>query len=222
MILSSIEAVGSGYVSMTNGCPRNGWSITSENATDGHVGGGMWRSPFPSELCWGRCFKSIERKEMQINLAEREEIRELGSGGFGQTTLYEDAQRRRFVLKTFNPKGSNNSPKALALFKSECDRLKEVGSHNQIPSYLGFEESQGKYAIAQQYIPGRSLRQLLDEEGMFSPIQALKLLEQLLDPLAHLHQNKIIHRDIKPDNIIISLDSNLPVIVDFGAGEVGL
>ncbi len=157
---------------------------------------------------------------MLINLSTRTKIRELGSGGFGTTTLYEDDQRHRFVIKTFCPKGSNDSPKALAMFKAECDRLREVGSHQQIPSYLGFEESEGQYSIAQQFIPGRSLRQILDEEGTFSPTQALKLLEQILDPPDNLHRNRIIPRDIKPDNIIISLESNLPVIVDFGAAKL--
>ena len=158
---------------------------------------------------------------VNTGLKQLTHVRDLKIGGFSQTYLYEDPDKHRIVLKKFKPNLINaTSLKSLEMFKQECDRLFEVGDHAQIPSFLWFKEYEGDYYIAQEYIPGDTLRGQLDTEGPISSVKGLKLLEDLLQPLSYMHKQKMIHRDIKPENIIYSLATNKPTIVDFGTAKI--
>jgi serine/threonine protein kinase len=123
--------------------------------------------------------------------------------------------------------------KAIALFESEAAQLKALGSHPQIPELIAYFEEDGCLYLVQELIEGENLYIELQRNGIFSETQIYELLENILPVLQFIHDRQVIHRDIKPDNIIwrkenlspLSLtgrgaggESNL-VLVDFGAAK---
>ncbi|QUY45457.1 serine/threonine-protein kinase [Acaryochloris marina] len=146
-------------------------------------------------------------------------IREIAQGGFGRTLLAEDLEGKRVVLKQENPQQYNAGSEALQLFHKECDRQKELGHHDQIPGFIEyFEEGENRY-IAQEFIDGQTLKSELEESGAFSEEQIIALLDDILPVIQFIHNNQVIHRDIKPDNIIRRFSDNKLVLVDFGASK---
>ncbi|HLI35995.1 MAG TPA: Stk1 family PASTA domain-containing Ser/Thr kinase [Streptosporangiaceae bacterium] len=79
--------------------------------------------------------------------------------------------------------------------------------------------SDGQYLyLAMEYVPGRTLRDLLSERGRFSPREALAIMVPLLSGLAAAHRAGIVHRDVKPENVLVTPDGGLKV-VDFGVAR---
>ncbi|NJN04224.1 MAG: protein kinase [Leptolyngbyaceae cyanobacterium SL_1_1] len=176
--------------------------------------------PAPS----ARCAVEIPQADLSAGdkVAGRYTIhRLLGQGGFGRSYLAEDTQRfgELCVLKEFVPAAANRSSqalqKALALFKREAKTLYQI-SHPQVPKFLAcFTQSQRLF-IVQEYIDGVTYSDLMQRRQAFSETEVTQWLQQMLQVLEHLHELKIVHRDISPDNIIFSQQRNLPVLIDFG------
>ncbi len=119
------------------------------------------------------------------------------------------------------------SAKATTLFQQEALRLAELGNHSQIPDLLAhFEDNQQLYLV-QELIDGNNLAQVVEEEGTFSEVEIWQLLNNILPVIKFIHEHQVIHRDIKPQNIIrCLLSSSSPyqedrqfVLVDFGAAK---
>jgi serine/threonine protein kinase len=149
-------------------------------------------------------------------------IRQIGQGGFGKTYLAENITKLdspRCVVKEFIYQGTNNSEEALRLFWSESSRLKEVGEHPRIPSFLDFFEYDCKFFLVQEYIEGQNLEEELRQEGAFSPEAIQQLLSELLPILTYIHECQLIHRDIKPENIVRRRVDGQLFLVDFGAAK---
>lgn len=155
-------------------------------------------------------------------------IKLLGQGGFGRTFLAIDerqtpAQRplppRYCVIKQFFPLQRGDSRRAAQLFRQEVERLRLLGQHPQIPRLLShLEDEDGQYLV-QEYIPGKNLEVLLQEQKVFYEGQVLDLLKSLLPVLAFIHSHRVIHRDLKPENIIQRQGDRALVLVDFGASK---
>ncbi|MGR3278503.1 protein kinase domain-containing protein [Acaryochloris marina NIES-2412] len=146
-------------------------------------------------------------------------VREIAQGGFGRTLLAEDPEGKRVVLKQFHPQQHNISSQALRLFDQECELLKKIGHHDQIPSFIEYFEDGDDRFISQEWIPGNTLRQELDESGTFTEQEIIDLLLDILPVIQFVHQKKVIHRDIKPENIIRRTTDSKLVLVDFGASK---
>ncbi|MBD2309289.1 serine/threonine protein kinase [Chroococcidiopsis sp. FACHB-1243] len=147
-------------------------------------------------------------------------IAPLGQGGFGRTYLAEDISlpnSPRCVIKQFvSPARSQTADK---LFEEEARRLKELGTHPQIPTFIDYiEQSSGRY-IVQEYINGCNLEEELLETGAFNETKIRDLLIALLPVLEFIHSHQVIHRDIKPANIIRRERDRSLVLVDFGAAK---
>ncbi len=155
-------------------------------------------------------------------------IQTLGSGGFGDTFLAEDTQmpsRRRCVIKQLKP--INNNPQVYQLvqerFQREAAILEELGDgSNQIPRlYAYFSENvqseNGQFYLVQEYIEGQTLNAKIQTQGAMSEDIVINILINILPVLDYVHRKGIVHRDIKPDNIIIRDADNKPVLIDFGA-----
>ncbi|NJL62152.1 MAG: protein kinase [Methylacidiphilales bacterium] len=155
-------------------------------------------------------------------------IQTLGSGGFGDTFLAEDTQmpsRRRCVIKQLKP--INNNPQVYQLvqerFQREAAILEELGDgNNQIPRlYAYFSENaqseNGQFYLIQEYIQGQTLNTKIQTQGAMSENAVIDILTNILPVLDYVHRKGIVHRDIKPDNIIIRDTDNKPVLIDFGA-----
>jgi serine/threonine protein kinase, bacterial len=149
-------------------------------------------------------------------------IRALGSGGFGETFLAEDLNmptRRRCVVKKL--KLNEDDPETLALIKERFQReaaiLEVLGHQNpQIPDLYAYFVEKDNFYLVQEWIEGETLSAKLRQQGPFSQLQVRQLLIDLLPVLTYVHGKNIIHRDIKPDNIILRKDDR-PVLIDFGA-----
>jgi WD40 repeat protein/tRNA A-37 threonylcarbamoyl transferase component Bud32 len=144
-------------------------------------------------------------------------------GGFGRTYLAEDVDKlnERCVVKQLAPKVQEASAlkKAVDLFQQEAKRLQQLGEHDQIPTLLAYFEQDNYLFLVQQYIDGQNLLQELQKHGTYSEKKIQELLLDLLPVLQFIHQRGVIHRDIKPQNIIRRSSDKRLVLIDFGASK---
>ena len=150
-------------------------------------------------------------------------IRVLGAGGFGETFLAEDTQMpsgRRCVIKRLKPVADNPQIYQLVQerFQREAAILEELGdSSNQIPRLYAYFRDNTEFYLVQEYIEGQTLTQKLEQQGRLSESSVKEILIDILPVLDYVHSKRIVHRDIKPDNIIIRNSDGKPVLIDFGA-----
>ncbi|KAF3887991.1 MULTISPECIES: serine/threonine-protein kinase [Nostocales] len=144
-------------------------------------------------------------------------------GGFGRTYLAEDIDKLKelCVVKQFAPKiqGTSALKKAVQLFQEEAQRLQQLGEHNQIPHLLAYFEENNYLFLVQQYIDGQNLSKELQQVGTYSESNIRELLLDLLPVLQFIHKQGVIHRDIKPQNIIRRYGDGRLVLIDFGASK---
>jgi serine/threonine protein kinase len=146
----------------------------------------------------------------------------LGGGGFGQTYLAKDQQlpsQPECVVKQFKPQF--NDPESLVtakrLFDREAETLYHLGHHDLIPRLLAHFTENQEFYLVEEFIVGHSLNTELIPAEFWSEKAVIQLLINILEPLSFLHQNNIIHRDIKPPNLIRRKKDNKIVLIDFGA-----
>jgi len=150
-------------------------------------------------------------------------IQTLGAGGFGNTFLAEDTympSRRRCVIKQLKP--VTHDPQAYKLvqerFQREAAVLEELGEgNNQIPRLYAYFSEAGQFYLVQEWIEGDTLTKKVEQGGTLSENEVKQILVSLLPVLDYVHSRRMVHRDIKPDNIIIRKRDGLPVLIDFGA-----
>ncbi|KAF3884012.1 MULTISPECIES: protein kinase domain-containing protein [Nostocales] len=150
-------------------------------------------------------------------------LRTLGSGGFGETSLAEDTQMpslRRCVIKQLKP--IHDNPQIYQLvqerFHREAAILEELGGNSdQIPTLYAYFQLDDRFYLVQEYVEGDTLTAKLRQHGILSENTVAGILASLLPVLEYVHSKKIVHRDIKPDNIILRHRDGKPVLIDFGA-----
>jgi formylglycine-generating enzyme required for sulfatase activity/tRNA A-37 threonylcarbamoyl transferase component Bud32 len=144
-------------------------------------------------------------------------------GGFGRTYLAEDSQKLNepCVIKQLAPKqsGTYALKKATELFIEEAKRLQDLGEHPQIPTLFAYFEDNGFLYLVQQFIKGENLLDELAQKGKYNEIQIRELLLDLLPSLKFIHEHQVIHRDIKPQNIMRRASDGKLVLIDFGASK---
>jgi serine/threonine-protein kinase len=146
----------------------------------------------------------------------------LGAGGFGRTYLAQDTRRPGnpiCVVKQLKPLSSEPSflETARRLFNSEAETLEQLGNHDQIPRLLAYFEEDQEFYLVQEFIEGHTLTQELQPGQRWNESQVIGLLKEVLTILDFVHRHGVIHRDIKPDNIIRRNSDQKLVLVDFGA-----
>ncbi|TFI50945.1 serine/threonine protein kinase, partial [Mastigocladus laminosus UU774] len=155
-------------------------------------------------------------------------------GGFGRTYMAEDVDKLNelCVVKQLAPKtqGTYGLKKAVELFKEEAKRLQELGKNPQIPTLLAYFEQDHYMYLVQEFIDGQNLLKELETRGTYGEAEIRELLLDLLPVLKFIHERGVIHRDIKPQNIMarssqpslqktdIFLGGDL-VLIDFGASK---
>ena len=149
-------------------------------------------------------------------LAPHYEIeRTLGSGAMGSVLLGRDTTLERPVaIKIINPELA-----ATASFRQRF--LQEARTvarlrHGGIVAVHAAGEAGGVLYFVMEFVPGESLRDLLEREGRLEPARAVAILRDLADALAVAHRTGIIHRDIKPENILLDRETGRPKLTDFG------
>ncbi|MEH2280054.1 MAG: protein kinase [Nostoc sp.] len=151
-------------------------------------------------------------------------IQVIGAGGFGETFLAEDVHlpsRRRCVIKQLKPITNNDSQTYQLIqqrFEREAATLEYLGeSSHQIPKLYAYFSENGQFYLVQEWIQGQTLTKIVEAKGFESETAVRQILLSLLSVLDYVHSKGIIHRDIKPDNIILRSVDGKPVLIDFGA-----
>jgi serine/threonine protein kinase len=146
----------------------------------------------------------------------------LGRGGFGITFLARDTvlpAAPLCVIKQLSPKV--NDPVALERarqrFEQEAKTLARLGSHAQIPYLLDYFELGGEFYLVQEYVHGLTLSKTVRRNGAFTEGEVKRFLREIMPVLNYVHENRVIHRDIKPPNILRCKDDDRLVLIDFGA-----
>jgi serine/threonine-protein kinase len=146
----------------------------------------------------------------------------LGRGGFGITFLAKNMMlpgKPLCVIKQLCPKVS--SPKswerACSRFEKEAKILGQLGSHSQIPMLLDYFQANGEFYLVQEYVRGSTLAREIKRTGLKSEAAVKQFLHELLPVLQYVHKHHVIHRDIKPQNLLRCEDDGRVVLIDFGA-----
>ncbi len=141
-------------------------------------------------------------------------IKTIGEGGMANVYLANDTiLDRKVAIKVLRGDLSNDE-KFIRRFKREALSVSNL-SHPNIVEVYDVGEEDGNYYIVMEYIDGKTLKQLLQKRGALTLTEVIDIMCQLTDGLAHAHEAYIIHRDIKPQNIMIE-DNGLVKITDFG------
>ncbi|HEY9690326.1 MAG TPA: serine/threonine-protein kinase [Coleofasciculaceae cyanobacterium] len=149
-------------------------------------------------------------------------LRALGQGGFGATFVAEDVSLPgdpKCVIKQLRPAATAPHAFEMArnLFQREAKTLGKIGNHPQIPQLLNFFERDKEFYLVQEFVDGLTLKGEVKKNGPYSEAAVRQFLSEALPILQYVHSNKVIHRDIKPDNLIRREQDKRLVLIDFGA-----
>ncbi len=148
-------------------------------------------------------------------LGNRYEIlRVLGEGGMGAVYQARDKELDRLIaLKVIRPELAGN-PAILQRFKQELILARHI-THKNVVRIYDLGEADGIKFITMEYVDGEDLRSLLKHHGKFAPQQAVQVVEQVCRALDAAHAEGVIHRDLKPQNIMRDPQGRI-VVMDFG------
>ncbi|MEC4892477.1 MAG: serine/threonine-protein kinase [Oscillatoria sp. PMC 1051.18] len=175
-------------------------------------------NPDLSEFCHS-CGASLLLKQRYLAL------RPLGQGGFGKTFFGTDQHlpsQPHCVIKQlyFQSPNPNIAKKIVQLFQQEALRLDELGKHPQIPTLLAHFEEKGHLYLVQELIDGHNLTEESWQNCPDIEAKIWQLLKDILPVLQYIHDRRVIHRDIKPDNIMRRSRDNKLILIDFGIARV--
>jgi len=143
-------------------------------------------------------------------------IEELGKGGMGRVyKVFDTEVREKLALKLLKPEIATDAA-TIERFRSEL-RLARTVSHRYVCRMhdLGREEGTGTYYITMEYIPGEDLKSLIHSIGALPLGKAVTIARQTAEGLAEAHRRGVVHRDLKPQNIMIDREGGAR-IMDFG------
>ncbi len=145
---------------------------------------------------------------------------EIGRGAMGVVYLGKDQQTGQNVaIKTLQKTQTISQPRALARFLREGDALRRL-NHPNIVQLLATDERDGQNYLIMEYLPGGDLRHRLNQGEKFTIPQIITLCLDLADALTRAHRLDILHRDIKPGNILID-ENGAARLTDFGIARLG-
>ena len=145
--------------------------------------------------------------------------RPVGSGGMGMVYLAEDLELgEKIAIKTLRPELLTSDETAIERFRNEI-RLARRMAHRNIVRTHDFGKSDGVYFVTMEFVEGTTLRAVLERRGHLGAPAMLAIARQLTEALQCAHEQGIIHRDIKPQNLLLDSSGTLKVS-DFGVARL--
>jgi serine/threonine protein kinase len=148
----------------------------------------------------------------------------IGAGGMGAVYRAQDVRLQRPAAIKVLHATLNQDSDALARFSREASNASKINNEHVVHVYDFGETEDGVPYLAMEFVPGESLRAVLEREGPLAPARAAKLLGQIAHGLEAAHQleEAVVHRDLKPDNVLVTTDRSgheLAKVVDFGISK---
>lgn len=143
-------------------------------------------------------------------------IEKIGEGGMGVVYLGSDAERRRVAIKVLGPAVAND-PSARQRLAREVETMRRVRSR-YVAQVLDADVAGPAPYIVTRFVPGRTLDDTVRDSGPIRGMALDALAEGLAEALAAIHAAGVVHRDLKPGNVM--LDAGQPVIIDFGIAHI--
>ncbi|MFC2156371.1 protein kinase [Acidobacteriota bacterium] len=141
-------------------------------------------------------------------------IEELGKGGMGKVYKVFDTEiQEKIALKLLKPEIAADS-QTIERFRNELKFARKIGHRNVCRMY-DLNRIDGTYFITMEYVPGEDLKNFINRVGRLPIPKAVSIAEQVCEGLAEAHRQGVVHRDLKPQNIMIDWDGNARVM-DFG------
>ena len=138
----------------------------------------------------------------------------IGDGGMADVYLAEDTiLNREVAIKVLRGELSKD-PVTLLRFQREASAVSKL-SHPNVVEVYDVGEFEGHHYIVMEYVRGRTLKQLISQRGALNKEESVDIMIQLTSAVQHAHEHNIIHRDIKPQNVLVKDDGTVK-IADFG------
>src|SRR5215208_673971 len=152
-------------------------------------------------------------------------LRKLGEGGMGCVFLAEHLRiPRKSAIKVIRPALADD-PDTISRFYREAENASRVSHPNAAAIYDFGQTGDGTLYLAMEYVEGERLSKLVERSGALSPRRAAEIAYQAAEALAAAHDLGIVHRDVKPDNLLVTAvreGVDLVKVVDFGLAKAGL
>ena len=144
-------------------------------------------------------------------------VKTIGDGGMANVYLAYDTMLERNVAVKILRGDLANDEKFVRRFRREAMNASKMSHPNIVKIHdVGVEDEQ--YYIVMEYVEGKTLKQLLKKRGRLTRTEVIDIMLQLTEAMAHAHDRFIIHRDIKPQNVMI-LENGIIKITDFGIAQ---
>lgn len=160
---------------------------------------------------------------MEVIANKYQVVKKLGQGGFGAVYLARHKDLKMdYAIKLIADPNKVQDESFLERFRREAQSLSRLLHKNSIPLRDFGQTKEGYLYMAMDYCPGKSLRQIVNQEGAMDIRRALNITYQVLEVLAEAHQMGIIHRDIKPENIMVEpgREGDIVKVLDFGLAKL--
>ena len=158
-----------------------------------------------------------DEREVADLAAEYTVLGELGRGGSAIVYRARDrALMRDVAIKVVRPRFAANAQEALERLEREARTVARLTHPNIVTVHAVKRLADGGLALVMQLVPGRTLKQAVQDDGAFEPERAERVLKDVAQALAFAHNHGVVHRDVKPENVFLDDVTGRALLSDFG------
>jgi serine/threonine protein kinase len=155
--------------------------------------------------------------DVVTDLDEYTMLGELGRGGSAIVYRARDRELLRDVaIKVVRPRFAAQADEAIERLAREARTVARLQHPNIVTVHAVKRLRDGGLALVMQLVPGRTLKQAIQDDGPFSPERAERVLRELAEALAFAHAHGVVHRDVKPENVFLDAETDRAMLSDFG------